>query len=72
MAATSQPLATHTALQVLRDKARVQPDQRVLINGAGGGVGTFAVQIASSMGAEVLDERTASLDEIFVARVHSQ
>ena len=51
--ASTLPQAATVALQVLRDKARVQPDQRVLINGAGGGVGTFAVQIASSMGAEV-------------------
>ena len=42
-----------TALQGLRDRARVQPDQRVLVNGAGGGVGTFAVQIAKVLGAHV-------------------
>lgn len=47
------PLAGTTALQGLRDQARLEPGQRVLINGASGGVGTFAVQIAKALGAEV-------------------
>lgn len=51
--AAAIPQASFIALQGLRDKARVQPGQKVLINGAGGGAGTFAVQIARSYGAEV-------------------
>jgi NADPH:quinone reductase-like Zn-dependent oxidoreductase len=51
--AAAVPLAANTALQALRDEARVQPGQRVAINGASGGVGTFAVQIARILGAEV-------------------
>ena len=51
--AATVSVAALTALQAVRDKGHVRPGQRVLINGASGGVGTFAVQIAKSLGATV-------------------
>lgn len=59
-AAAAAPLAGITALQAVRDKAQVRAGDQVAINGASGGVGTFAVQIARALGAEVTAVASAS------------
>ena len=62
--AAAVPIAGVTALQALRDKGELQPGQRVLINGAGGGVGSFAIQIAKAMGAHVTASTSADNVEL--------
>lgn len=61
--AAAVPVAGGTALVAVRDKGELQPGQRVLITGAGGGVGTFAVQVAAALGGDVTaTTRTANLE----------
>ncbi len=65
--ASTIPQAGVLALQAIRDEGRVQPGQKVLLNGAGGGVGTFAVQIAKQFGAEVTAVDSAAKFEMLRA-----
>ncbi len=66
--AAALPMAGLTALQALRDIAQVQPGQRVLIHGAGGGVGHVAIQVAKALGAEVIAVASAAKYD-FVCRL---
>ncbi|MFI9761238.1 NADP-dependent oxidoreductase [Streptomyces sp. NPDC051963] len=61
--AAAIPLAGLTALQALRDNASLRPGQSVLINGASGGVGTYAIQIAKALGAEVTSVSSSASQE---------
>ena len=71
--AAAIPMAAVTALHAIRDRGRVQPGQRVLVNGAAGGVGTFAVQIAAALGAEVTGVCSArNTDMVLLAGVPQQ
>ena len=66
--AAALPNSANTALRAVRDKAKVRPGQHVLVIGAGGGVGTFAVQIAKAFGAEVTGvSSTATTDVVRAA-----
>jgi NADPH:quinone reductase-like Zn-dependent oxidoreductase len=65
--AASVGIAGVTAIQALRDHGKLQPGQKVLINGASGGVGTFAVQVAKAMGAEVTGVCSARNAEMVLA-----
>jgi NADPH:quinone reductase-like Zn-dependent oxidoreductase len=62
--AAAVPIAACTALQAVRDKAETKPNDKILINGAGGGVGTFAVQIAAALGAMVTAVTTAEKSDL--------